>query len=144
MHKKPLTRVISGSGTYVDPHVVRNDVAFELDQIPESGYDYELPQIKKVRDLFEQTEMTDEQRQRFALRIDTKELRCRAMRPRYLLRRAEEVNQTKSEKAVRFRQEAQIAYVDFKKFVREHLELTAKHQSDPVLSKLFQPIQELE
>lgn len=147
MNKKPLSRVLVGSGTYADPYVVRNDIAFELDRIPEGGYDYELPRIVNVRELFEQTEMTDEQQQRFAQRIDTKELRCRAMRPRYLLRRVEEVKRlvpTKPEKAEQFRQRAKDAYVDFKKFAEKHPELTAEHRSNPVLSEIFQPIQELE
>ena len=147
MGKKPLSLVIGGNGTYAHPFVVRNDIAFELDQIPEDGYSYELPRIAKVRELFEETEMTAEQQQRFAQRIDTKELRCRAMRPRYLLRRVEEIkrlNPTKPEKAEVFRQKAKGAYADFKEFAERHPKLTAEHRSNPVLSKIFQPIQELE
>jgi hypothetical protein len=147
MDKEPLTRILGGSGTHADPYILRNEMAFELDQITESGYDYELPRIVKVRELFEQTEMTDEQRQRFAQRIDTKELRCRAMRPRYLLRRLEEekrFNPTNPEKAEQFRQKAKDAYTDFKKFAEQCPELTVEHRSNPVLFKIFQPIQELE
>lgn len=146
MFKKPFNRVVGGNGTYADPFVVRNDLARELDQIPQGGYDYELGQIKKVRQLFEQTEMTDEQRERFAVRIDTKELLCRAMRPRYLLSRAKEEKRHRlgtPQKEELFKQRAKDAYADFKKFADDHPEITAEYRANSHWSEIFQPPQEL-
>lgn len=145
MTKKPFSRILRGDGTYASPFVVRNDMAFELDRIPMGGYDYELGRIAKVRDLFEQTEMNDEQRTRFAKRIDTKELLCRALRPRYLLMRVTELKrQNNTARAEKLYQGAKVAYADFKKFADEHPELTKEYLLNTHWCKIFQPIQELE
>lgn len=145
MAKKPFSRILQGNGTYAAPFVVRNDLAFNLDRIPTGGYDYELGQIAKVRELFEQTEMDDGERARFAKRIDTKELRSRALRPRYLLRRVVEIKrQNNIVKAERFYQQAKAAYVDLKHFADKHPELLKEHQLNTHWSKILEPIKELE
>lgn len=145
MDKKLLSEIIGGKGTFSEPFVVRNNLVSNLDRIPEGGYDYELPRIKGARELLNQTEMSDEHRARFSHRIDTKELRCRAQRPRYLLSRASEIaRHGNNKRADSFRSAAKVAYADFKTFAEEHPAVVAEHMASKFLSKIFNAIQELE
>ena len=152
MRNRPLTRITGGSGTYADPHVVRNDLQWQLDSITEQGYNYEPARIAEARRILAETDVTDEGRQYYEHRILIKEYRYMGHRSAYLMQLVRGVDNsitgTTDEKRLRsLRQKregllrgAKKAHEDFLAYAEAHPDLVQEH-GDEMWNGFFNPPQ---
>ena len=142
MCNRPLTRITGGSGTWADPHRVRNDLQWQLDSITEQRYNYEPARIAKAREILAETDITPEGRQYYEQRILVKEYRYMGHRSAYLMQLVRGVDnsitRTTNEKLLRsLRQKregllgaAKQAHEDFLAYAEAHPDLVQEHDNE--------------
>lgn len=137
--RKPLYRVVGGSGTYADPHRLRSDLEHLLHRIYPAGNNT-LGQIAQAREMLARTEMTDEARRRYEDRITDLEYQWYLRRTSDLVRLALQSHKpvsTAAQKREELLQSARAAREAFYAFAAQHPSIHEQRRGEvPIVEEL--------